>query len=220
VASNPDGLVTDNVNGGWIMIDTVAPVVTNAVLSPRSGQVYFTFQDNRSGMAQPTLGNAANYSFTKITTKTPRVYAVNGVQVLPAIDPASPQSVAVNVFGGKHVIHGRYVVAALSGGIADVAGNALDGEFNGSYPSGNGTAGGDFFGQFDNYGRDNSQAIATTAFVPIISTPQVRTPKVNVPVVKPTKAIPSGPRAMKPAQQAKINALKSSKAKPSGRPAQ
>jgi hypothetical protein len=32
----------------------------------------------------------------------------------------------------------------VSGGIRDLVGNALDGEFRGTFPSGNGQAGGDF----------------------------------------------------------------------------
>ncbi|MBM4050348.1 MAG: hypothetical protein FJ279_35070, partial [Planctomycetes bacterium] len=46
--------------------------------------------------------------------------------------------------------HGEYAASldARTGGITDAAGNRLDGEFLGAFPSGNGTPGGDFLGTF------------------------------------------------------------------------
>ena len=66
------------------------------------------------------------------------------------MSPTFPQTVGIDMAGGANVPAGMYQVSAFAAGashtsgIADLAGNALDGQFYGSLPSGNGHPGGDF----------------------------------------------------------------------------
>jgi VCBS repeat-containing protein/autotransporter-associated beta strand protein len=198
-AFRPNGQSTGQViSFGELTVDTVAPRVDAAVLSPKTGQVYISFQDNMSGMAQPNIGNAANYSFAKIYTHAPRAFAVNTATPLPSADPTAPQTVVLDVFGGRGARHGRYLFAALSGeatpngqgGISDVAGNALDGEFSGNFPSGNGQAGGDFDAQFNTNGNDITIAAPATEFVPYFTSLKGNAPSISFNLARtPTRII-------------------------------
>ena len=164
-----DGTSTGLVYGGPLVIDTVAPVVNNAMITPRTGQIYVTFQDNMSGMAQPTLNNIGNYSLWKIYRSTPRAFAIAHASASPSAIPSAPQTVALDSVFGNRLPHGRYLFAALSGGVEDVAGNALNGAFNGRFPTGSGQPGSNFLAQFNNDGHRNSGALPATQFVPIVS---------------------------------------------------
>ncbi|MDE2509124.1 MAG: hypothetical protein KGM43_18120, partial [Planctomycetota bacterium] len=62
----------------------------------------------------------------------------------PPPSPTSPVTVVATLNHG-HIIKGGYFFLTIdSGGIQDMAGNALDGEFYGDFPSGNGIPGGNF----------------------------------------------------------------------------
>jgi hypothetical protein len=52
--------------------------------------------------------------------------------------------VVATVNGGRRLRGGFYTLRIRSGGVQDVAGNPLDGKFFGTFPSGNGSPGGDF----------------------------------------------------------------------------
>ncbi len=168
-AFRADGTSTGLVYGGPLVIDTVAPVVVGSMISPRTGQIYVSFQDNMSGMAQPTLNNIGNYSLWKIYRSTPRAFAIAHASASPSAIPNAPQTVALDSVFGNRLPHGRYLFAALSGGVEDVAGNALNGAFYGSFPTGTGQPGSNFLAQFNNDGYHNSGAIPATQFVPIVS---------------------------------------------------
>jgi hypothetical protein len=60
---------------------------------------------------------------------------------------ASAVVAAIN--NGRSLRGGPYTLIVRSGGIQDVAGNALDGHFFGTFPSGDGAAGGDFAARLD-----------------------------------------------------------------------
>jgi hypothetical protein len=66
-----------------------------------------------------------------------------------------PQVTTVIINGGKYLRGGHYLITARSAsptdptGIQDIAGNALDGEFYGYFPSGNNYSGGDFVAEID-----------------------------------------------------------------------
>jgi autotransporter-associated beta strand protein/VCBS repeat-containing protein len=163
---------TGIVNAGNLLIDTVAPVVTGAVLVPRSSQVYVGFQDELSGMCVPTMANIGNYSFSRLHNANPRSLAISNAQVQPAATPTSEQIVVLRIAKKHKISQGRYLFAIISGGIADKAGNALDGEFNGSYPSGDGSPGGNFLSQFNvGHGLNPVVAVPTSSFVPILTQP-------------------------------------------------
>ncbi len=175
-AFRADGTSTGLVYAGPLVVDTVAPIVVGAMISPKSGQIYVTFADNMSGMAQPTLNNAGNYSFYKIYRSTPKGFAIVHASALPSALPNAPQTVVLDSVFGHRIPHGRYLFAALSGGIADVAGNALNGAFYGSFPTGTGQPGSNFVAQFNNDGNHVSGAVPATQFVPIIPNVPTSTP--------------------------------------------
>ena len=57
-----------------LVIDTVGPRVTRIFLDRAHGQIDITFQDDRSGMDQASLRNAANYTLRKLHTQTPGTF--------------------------------------------------------------------------------------------------------------------------------------------------
>ena len=77
----------------------------------------------------------------------------NGVDIAAnsiIVPTANPQS-AVMDLAGVNLPDGNYRILLLGSGasfIMDLDANALDGEYSGSFPSGNGQAGGDFVGPF------------------------------------------------------------------------
>jgi hypothetical protein len=125
-----------------LTIDTVGPRVTALTFSPSIGQIVVTFQDDRSGMDAATLANMKFYSFAREPHGMVIPFNITNVTVGQAANPTDPVPVTVTINGGARIGHGRrYVFTVASGGVRDVAGNALDGTFNGTFPSGNGTGG-------------------------------------------------------------------------------
>jgi hypothetical protein len=130
---------------GPLVIDTVGPRVTNVVFARRSGSVYVTFQDNLSGLAQATLVDGANYMLNKLVGGKPGQFLSTSISLVSgSAGPTAPQQVQITFNRGRRIRVGQYLLTIRSGGITDVAGNALDGEFYGTFPSGNGTPGGNF----------------------------------------------------------------------------
>ena len=168
-AFRADGLSTGRIDAGPLTIDTVAPVVTNVELNPRTGQIYVTFKDDRVGLANSTATNIQNYSFTAKTLPHPLADAITSATLLPGVSPTSPETIVLTSAGGRHTKHGRYLFRIISGGVADIAGNALDGEFIGTFPSGNKVPGGDFYGEFLNGGNTRRNPIAFPDFIPVVT---------------------------------------------------
>ncbi|MFO0888878.1 MAG: Ig-like domain-containing protein [Isosphaeraceae bacterium] len=129
-----------------IVVDTVGPRVTSAALDRAGGRVVLGFSDDRSGLDGTSLINGANYAFTKVRA-LPGRFLVTGLTATPPSGLASTVDVAIN--GGRRMRGGRYTLVVRSGGVQDIAGNPLDGTFLGSYPSGDGIAGGNFVARLD-----------------------------------------------------------------------
>jgi VCBS repeat-containing protein len=164
------GLSTGTVSAGNLLIDTVSPVITDAVMVPKTGQIYVTFQDNSSGMNLAALTKVSYFSFTRPTSPTPRNYLINSARVVPPVSsPIGPVTVVLKVANGHRILHGRYLLAVLSGGATDVAGNPLDGNFSGTFPTGDGVAGSQFDALFLNQGFKPSVPVATNRFVPVLT---------------------------------------------------
>lgn len=148
--------VMPNTTQGPLVIDTVGPKITNVQFQRLKGQVVLTIQDERSGLNMTTLVDAANYAFNKIHTKPAGTYLVNVLAPTPQGPlPTDPVVVTATINQG-HAIHGGFYLftakstsALQTSGIQDVAGNALDGEFYGFFPSGNKVRGGDFLAELD-----------------------------------------------------------------------
>jgi hypothetical protein len=99
----------------------------------------------------------------------------NDVAITPAnvSVPAANQSNALMSLTGVASVADTYRVTLSGAGAAsvlDLGTNALDGEFTGTFPSGNGTAGGDFVATFDVAGvLPTLQSIQTQVFGPACS---------------------------------------------------
>jgi autotransporter-associated beta strand protein len=143
---------------GPLIIDTVGPTVTNVVFARHSGSAYVTFQDNLSGLDQATLIDGANYMLNKLVNGKPGQFLSSTITTVAPASPTVPQQVKITFNGGRQIRGGQYLLTILSGGITDVTGNALDGEFYGTFPSGNGTPGGNFSAGLD--------AMHNTVFAP------------------------------------------------------
>jgi uncharacterized repeat protein (TIGR01451 family) len=130
-----------------LLVDTTGPRVTAVVFNRAAGQLVITLQDNASGLDQGSLNNVSNYSFIQ-QGKRGAKNLVTGVSTLQPSDRTAPQTVTLTIKGGKSIRSGSFALAITSGagtsGIHDAAGNPLDGEFQGSFPSGNGSPGGNF----------------------------------------------------------------------------
>jgi large repetitive protein len=132
-----------------LVIDTVGPKVTNMVFSRLAGQILVTFQDDRSGMNMADDMDAEDYVITKARS---RPFSLLATALATTGGPTGPDMVAVTLNNGARLRGGRYLLDIRSNnisGIEDIAGNALDGEFYGFFPSGNNIPGGDFTAQLD-----------------------------------------------------------------------
>jgi hypothetical protein len=143
-----------------LVIDTVGPKVTDVFFSRLTGQIQVSFQDfggagnAGSGLNLSTLLDANNYSF--VNARHPRVgaFKVNVISVTPGTT-AGTQLATLSINGGRYIGGGNYLFTVHSvspsdvSGVQDIAGNALDGEFYGFFPSGNNVVGGDFVAELN-----------------------------------------------------------------------
>jgi sugar lactone lactonase YvrE len=120
-----------------IVIDSVAPRITAVTYNKKKGVVTITF-DDPTGLDLASLTNPA--FFIARSTKNSPVLKLTGLQRL------GTNQVTFTVSKGR--THPATIfLDVVSGGVRDEAGNALDGEFTGTLPSGNGHPGGDFLSQ-------------------------------------------------------------------------
>ena len=143
---------------GPLIIDTVGPTVTNVVFARLTGSVYATFQDNLSGLAMASVLNGANYTFYKLVNGRPGQFFPSTITVVQSGGPTAPVQVRISFNGGRYIRGGQYVLTIRSGGVMDVAGNALDGEFPEHSPPETARPGGNFAAGLD--------ALHNTVFVP------------------------------------------------------
>jgi large repetitive protein len=142
-----------------LLIDTRGPRITGLFFNRLNGQVDFTIQDpnlaSASGVFTASLLDSSNYEFT--TDRVPRNlvsrFLVTNVAVTP--DSVLPNAFDVAVtFNSGAVIRGGFDVFRIRGttagdsSVRDRAGNQLDGDFFGSFPSGNGITG-DFVAELE-----------------------------------------------------------------------
>jgi hypothetical protein len=136
---------------GTVVIDTVSPVITNVVFHRLSGEMDVYFQGNLSGLNLADLANGANYqlSATPLNSSIPvrKVIIPSRITVIPGAGANGIDEAIIKFNNGKPLRGGHYTIQVLAAGIADIAGNALDGRFYGSMPSGNGGSGSNFVAQ-------------------------------------------------------------------------
>ncbi len=128
------------------MIDTVAPTVSNLEFRRRNGKIKVSFQDKLSGLNPEGVTDRANYVLTGKQPGSRRNwrFPITGITSMPQNHPTNAQVVNLSINNGRRIRAGRLTFRTRSGGIVDLAGNALDGEFTGRFPSGNTQPGGHF----------------------------------------------------------------------------
>ena len=135
-----------------LVVDTIAPVITNVSFDRLDGTLSATFKDNLSGMDLASLSNSAFYhiSARPLSSKVhpPNLILPTSITFSSDGVPTDPVTVTVVFNHGHPMRGGDYQVVIDSGtddhGIQDVAGNALDGDYYGKFPTGDGLPGGDF----------------------------------------------------------------------------
>ncbi len=141
-----------------LVIDNVGPKVTSVAFNRLQGQIVVTFQDYGglnnagTGLNLSSVIDANNYQL--VTVHHPRVgrFRVDNITVSPGTTTGT-QTATLTINGGHYIKGGWYFFTIYSlspsdtSGIRDIAGNALDGEFYGYFPSGNNVNGGNFVAQ-------------------------------------------------------------------------
>jgi hypothetical protein len=135
-----------------LVVDTVAPVINNLSFDRLDGTLTVNYKDNLSGMDLASLTNSAFYhiSATPLSSKVhpPKLILPTSISFTSDGVPTDPVVVKVVFNHGHSMRGGNYEVVIDSGtgdrGLEDVAGNALDGNYYGRFPTGDGLPGGDF----------------------------------------------------------------------------
>jgi hypothetical protein len=134
---------------GTLIIDTTAPRVQAVHLNRRAGEILITFLDSGAGLDPTGLFAASSYGVS-LGSAPQTISSV--LDFGPTAKPGTRQ-IALVLNGGRRLGKGRYVLTIRASAIQDLAGLALDGEFRGRLPSGNGAPGGDFRARIDSRGR-------------------------------------------------------------------
>jgi hypothetical protein len=126
-----------------------------------NGQIDYPIQDpgsTPSGVWVNTLLDSANYQLTKVHPQKnfPGQWVVTNVTVTPDSTLPNAYNVAVKINAGRVLRGGFYLFeirdsSAGNSSVQDRAENHLDGEFYGSFPSGNHENGGDFIAELQAY---------------------------------------------------------------------
>jgi hypothetical protein len=117
-----------------IVVDTVAPRITTATYNRKSGQVIVTFEDPL-GLDQASLAPSNFVARMKGAALTVSGFQrVGTAEVMFTVSRrrSHPTSISLQV---------------TSGGVRDLAGNTLDGAYNGTFPTGSGHGSGNFLVQ-------------------------------------------------------------------------
>jgi hypothetical protein len=117
-----------------IVVDTVAPRITAATYNRKSGQVTVTFEDPL-GLDQASLAPSnfvARMKGAALTVSGFQRVGTQEVMFTVSRRRSHPTSISLQV---------------ISSGVRDVAGNGLDGAFNGTFPTGSGHGSGSFSAQ-------------------------------------------------------------------------
>lgn len=131
-----------------LVIDTVGPRINGfSITSAKNGQFQVIYQDDRSGLDGATLIDGSNYSVSRTFPKTNphRYFLISNLAAAGVAPGTNPATVTGQVFDGisKFQLKNGLFVFTIKD-IQDLAGNLLDGDYYGSFPTGNGTNGGAF----------------------------------------------------------------------------
>ena len=156
---NNSGSVLATASLGTVVVDNVGPVVTALTFDRFTDTVTITYQDNLSGLDYASIANSSFYHMSATplarNVPVPRLLLPTSILITPGATPTSPEVVQVVFNKGYTVRGGRYLIEIESGtgdlGVQDIAGNALDGNFYGNFPSGDGLPGRDFVVAIDTF---------------------------------------------------------------------
>ncbi|SIN74758.1 hypothetical protein SAMN05444166_0611 [Singulisphaera sp. GP187] len=127
--------------GGPLVVDTTGPRIVGLTVDALSSQIRVSFGDNLSGL-DPRGAVASNVVSLQRLVRS----RANSIAVWPLAVADGVNSVLLGL--SRPLGNGRYAFRILASGVRDLAGNALDGEFNGGFATGNGQPGGDFAATF------------------------------------------------------------------------
>jgi virginiamycin B lyase len=137
---------------GPLVIDTVAPRIVGSTYTPTTREVSVTVQDVGGGIFTPVNGprNGPIAVLPTVTKKGTR--GALGLTMIPTsvslsaptIPPEQPLVFSGVIQDPAPAAGVRYTIRIKAAGLPDLAGNSLDGEFRGRYPTGNRRPGGDF----------------------------------------------------------------------------
>jgi hypothetical protein len=142
-----------------LLIDATGPVIAGAFFNPLNGQVDYIIKDpgsTPSGVWLPSILDSSNYLLTTVhgNKSYPGKWIVT--DVTETRDPTIPYAydVAVTFNSGAPIKGGYYLFTIRdssdgNSSVQDLAENHLDGEFFGSFPSGNGINGSDFVAELE-----------------------------------------------------------------------
>jgi hypothetical protein len=174
-------------------IDTIRQWITNGALNDTqtsSGAIRVSSMSPLPGATLTTLPASITVAFDRevnATTVDATTFKLersggdgvfdngNDVAITPAsvtVPAANPQSAVMSLAGVASANDTYRITLSGSGAakILDLSGNALDGEYSGSFPSGNGAAGGDFVAMFTvGTVQATLQSIQDNIFTPICS---------------------------------------------------
>ena len=139
-------LLASGNQGGPLEIDTAGPKVDSVFLNRANGSIDLSFQDNLSGLDQNQVMNAQNLSLTKLNSRAGS-FLINAITSRQN-GRTGPDDVSLSINNGAPLRGGLYTFTVFDK-VLDVAGNALDGEFYGFFPSGNNIPGGNFVADLD-----------------------------------------------------------------------
>ncbi len=131
-----------------LVIDTVGPIINGfSITSAKNGQFQVIYQDDRSGLDGVSLIDGSNYSVTRTYPKTNphRYFLVSNLLATGVAPGTNPATVTGQVFDGisKFQLKNGLFVFTIKD-IQDLAGNLLDGDYYGTFPTGNQVNGGAF----------------------------------------------------------------------------
>src|SRR5262249_53124581 len=138
---------------GALIIDTPPPRVQAVTLARRAGEILITFLDSGAGLDPDGLLSASTYAVSRPARRRSSLQPIASVLDLGPTAKPGTRRIALVLNGGRPLRARRYLLTIHSGRIQDLAGLALDGEFRGRLPSGNGAPGGDFVAVIDASGR-------------------------------------------------------------------
>lgn len=126
-----------------LIVDTAGPRVAELAFDPAARRITVVFQAPGSLFNLDSIQHSAHY--TLVRANDPRQVRALSLATSPAVSGFYTGAVAeVLTIQGGPLRPGRYTFQVASGGVTDLAGNALDGEFRGTFPTGDGRPGGNF----------------------------------------------------------------------------